>query len=202
MKIRKASLVALATISLCLALTSVSHADPLTFTATYSGSQENPPNASPGTGTGFLTLDGHNLTFDISFAGLSANDTDAHIHCCTPIGTNTIVAIGFTSTGFPLGVRSGTYLHTFDLTLASTYNAAFITASGGTVAGAEARLVAALFSGQSYLNIHTGPFPAGEIRGNVVPTPEPATMLLIGTGLAGVALKIRRKLKRDKDQAG
>ena len=33
---------------------------------------------------------------------------------------------------------SGTYTNTFDLTLATTYNAAFITANGGTVANAEA----------------------------------------------------------------
>ena len=57
--------------------------------------------------------------------------------------------------GFPLGVTSGTYSNIYDTTLASTYRAAFITANGGTVAGAEAALFAGLLAGQAYFNIHT-----------------------------------------------
>jgi len=36
---------------------------------------------------------------------------------------------------------------------------------GGTAAGAEAALVGGLAAGQAYFNIHTSPFPGGEIRG-------------------------------------
>ncbi len=56
----------------------------------------------------------------------------------------------------------------FDLTLASSYNSAFITAHGGTVAQAEADLIAGLLGGQTYLNIHTNLFPGGEIRANLL----------------------------------
>ena len=52
--------------------------------------------------------------------------------------------------GFPLDVTSGTYANSFDLTLASSFNPAFVTASGGTVAGAEAALAAGLDAGTSY----------------------------------------------------
>jgi hypothetical protein len=54
---------------------------------------------------------------------------------------------------------------TYDMTQAGSWNPAFITANGGTPAGAEAALIAGLAAGQAYLNIHTTNNPGGEIRG-------------------------------------
>jgi len=56
-------------------------------------------------------------------------------------------------------------MHTLDLTQASSWNPAFVTANGGTVGGAEAALAAGLNAGHAYLNIHTTMFPGGEISG-------------------------------------
>jgi hypothetical protein len=42
-----------------------------------------------------------------------------------------------TFAGFPLGVTSGTYINTLDLTLASSYNPAFVTANGGSMPHAK-----------------------------------------------------------------
>jgi CHRD domain/PEP-CTERM motif len=101
--------------------------------------------------------------------------------------------------GFPLGVTSRTYDNTLDLTLASSWNPAFATANGGTRGSAEAALFSAMMQGKSYLNIHTQVIPGGEIRGFLTQqTPEPATMLLLGTGLAEVAAKVRKRRKASK----
>jgi hypothetical protein len=83
---------------------------------------------------------------------------------------------------------------TVDLSLAATYTAAFITQEGGTVADAENNLIAALNSKNAYANIHDANFPAGEIRGQIVVTPEPSALLMFGTGLIAAVRVVRRKV--------
>ena len=97
------------------------------------------------------------------------------------------------SPAFPWAFTSGTYNQTLDMTLASSYNPAFVTAEGGTVAGAEAALFAGLASDMTYLNIHTTNNPGGEIRGQLaLAAPEPGTFLLACAVLAGLAIRRRR----------
>jgi len=197
----KKALSFLGTIVMVVTLYGVAKADQVAFVTTLTGSQEVPPTGSPGIGSALVTLDTTTnlLTVNVSFAGLISPTIASHIHCCTLPGANAMVATAVpTFPGFPLGVTTGTYLQTFDLTLASTYNPAFITAHGGTVAGAQAALIAGLLSGQTYLNIHTSQFPGGEIRGQLQAVPEPATLLLMGTGLMGVVGVIRKRARRAK----
>ena len=184
----------------CVLLASgVSYASPITFAGVISGANENPPTGSPGTGNAIVTYDPstHLLSVNVVFSGLEANTTAAHIHCCIAPPGNTGVATTTPSfVGFPLGVTSGTFVNTFDLTLASSWNPAFITAEGGTVAGAEAALATGLEDDMAYFNIHTTAFPNGEVRAFLVPVPEPGSMVLAIAGLAGAVVMRRARRRR------
>lgn len=92
-------------------------------------------------------------------------------------------------------MTSGSYDHTFDLTLASSYNPAFITANGGTISGAANALIFALEQGRAYFNIHSNYYPGGEIRGFLA-VPEPATVALLAIGGIGLLITIRRAQRR------
>jgi hypothetical protein len=160
------------------------------------GNFESPSTGSPGTGFAQVTIDTAANTMDVmvTFSGLTSGTTASHIHCCIAPGGNAGVATTTpTFTGFPLGVTSGTYDHTFDMSLASSYNPAFVTANGGTVASAEPVLLAGLSAGDAYLNIHTANFPGGEIRGFLHAVPEPSTWAMMILGFAGIGFMAYRR---------
>jgi hypothetical protein len=179
-------------------MTGTSQAGPITYIANLSGPAESPPNTSPGTGFAEVILDttANIMTVHVTFSGLLGTTTASHIHAATAVpgmGTAGVATTTPTFPDFPLGVTSGTYDHTFDMTLASSYNPAFVTANGGTPAGAEAALATAMAAGETYLNIHTTVQPGGEIRGFLQGVPEPSSLALAGTAaICGVIYGWRR----------
>jgi hypothetical protein len=180
------------------------------YSLSFCGPCEFPANTSPGTGSGTITYDdvAHTLAMNVNFSGLTGNTTAAHIHAPTTIsGTfptntpaqnsaamNANVATQLPSfVGFPLGVTSGSFSNTLDLTQSSSWNPAYISANGGTPAGAEAAFAATLSQGRAYFNIHTSQFTGGEIRAFPVLIPEPAGVLLCLLGIAVLGLQRRHK---------
>jgi hypothetical protein len=189
---------ALIALAAALAVCAPAQAIVVTYQTALSGPAEAPPNASPGTGFATVTFDiaAHLLTISDSFSGLTGTTTASHIHCCTAVagtGTAGVATMVPSFTGFPLGVTSGTFLNTFDTSLASTYNPSFVTASGGSVAAAELALYNGMNLGQAYLNIHSTTFQGGEIRGFLAPVPEPGTYALMLAGLGVLAWLGRRR---------
>jgi hypothetical protein len=185
---------------LCALTASATRAAIIKFEANLDGPSESPPNASPGTGFAEVDFDtvANTMRVQVTFNGLLGITTASHIHSATPmpLGGTAIVATTTPSfTGFPLGVTAGTYDQTFNMLLDSSYNPAFEAANGGTAASAEAALLAGMQAEESYLNIHTTVVPGGEIRGFLIPVPEPRAFLLAALGALGVGaiVAVRRQ---------
>jgi hypothetical protein len=142
------------------------------FTTTLTGPQEAPSNVSSGSGFGMVLLNDAQtqITVDLSWSGLTAPATSAHIHDGAP---GVVGPVLFNFTGVP-GATSG----------------AIPEQSFGITAGQVAQLEA----GHFYIDVHTSNFAGGEIRGQITLTPEPASVWLIGLGL-GVAAVARRGMR-------
>ncbi len=116
------------------------------FSKTYSGTQEVPANASPGTGTikGVFNSITNTIFYTIQFSGLTDNTTAAHFHAPAAPGVNAGVTLAHA--GFPAGVTAGTFSKSDVFTNAQETN---------------------LLAGLMYSNIHTTAFPGGEIRAQI-----------------------------------
>src|SRR5262245_12064696 len=126
---------ALAFALLALPLSTLSAA-PITFYASMDGPSEEPPHAVPGIGFAAVTIDAalHTMTVDFDFSGLTAGNTAAHIHVINGPGdvttTDTLGPVATTTptfAGFAMGTTSGSFNATYDMTLATSYRAGFIT---------------------------------------------------------------------------
>jgi hypothetical protein len=162
------------------------------------------PRVSFGTATFFLNSNMTALTFSAVIVGIDltgtqtpdVNDnlTNAHIHAGTSNTAATFgVVWGFIGTPFN------------DDNPRDVIITPFATGVGGTISGKwdapegnNTTLTAQLpniLAGRAYINFHTRQFVGGEVRGTIV-TPEPATMLLMGSGLAGIGLVARARRRR------
>ncbi len=177
------------------------------YSAVLNGANEIPVNTSPGTGSASVNYNNvtHSLQVQVTFSGLTNSGTgvtSAHIHAPTAIPFSGMAGVATTTptfAGFPSSVFSGSYSNTLDLTSSNSWNTPYITANGGTTSGAESALASALTGGTSYLNLHSGAFPGGEIRGFLVPVPEPSSLALMGLSAVGLATGIWRRNRRGEN---
>jgi hypothetical protein len=188
--LRHVGLVVLALALILVFITPGSHGAPIMYFANLDGPSESPPQPSPATGSAEVDYDPavHTLHVHVSFNGLLGPTTASHIHTPTPApfsGTAGVATVMPAFPLFPLGVTSGVYDGTLDLTQASAYNPAFVTANGGSVANSEAALALGLATGRAYFNIHTTFAGGGEIRGFLA-VPEPTSVVMLGSGVLGI----------------
>ena len=143
-----------------------------TYQAVLSGAGENPTNNSLAIGFGTVVLNAaqNQITVDLNFSGLSAPATASHIHGPGGLGTNAAVLFPFS--GVPAATSGAIPQQTFAI---------------------NATQVSYLQNGWLYMNVHDANFPGGEIRGQLLPVPEPGTVALLVLGLAGFAFIARRR---------
>jgi len=135
----------------------------ITFEFGLDGTQEVPANASPATGFASVLLDTdmNTLSWTITYSGLVAPISAAHFHGAAQVGVNAGVRVNIGALPSP------------------------IIGSAPITDDWETEILAGLW----YINIHSGQFPGGEIRGQVVPAPAAAALL----GLGGLVAMRRRR---------
>jgi hypothetical protein len=132
-----------AALAAALALAPGAHAQTKTLHADATTAQEVPPAAGAGKASGTFTLNPatKELTWNVTYSGLSGDAGAAHIHGPAAAGANAGVLVNLT----PSGAKNP------------------ITGKA-TLTDAQ---VADLLAGKTYLNIHTAANKGGEVRGQI-----------------------------------
>ena len=108
------------------------------FKGTLSGAAEVPPVTSKGSGNAAVNLDTatKQITYNVTYTGLTEPAAAAHIHCGAAAGANAGVAVPFANAASPIS---------------------------GSATLTDAQL-ADLQAGKCYVNIHTATNKGGELR--------------------------------------
>lgn len=197
-------------LALCLAalvFPATAHAG-LIFQADLDGPQVVPPTASTATGTAVLTLNeaGTELSYTIQLFGLDlepipanrvdANDvTKIHIHLGAP-GSNGPHTLNIF--GLPSEDDGDLVVDYVNEVLSGVWDDS--DAGPGPYTPGDTKPLTSflpeLLAGDLYIQIHTVGLPSpGEIRGQILPVPEPASLALWGLASICGAVALRRKRK-------
>lgn len=119
---------------------------PVVWRADLSGANQVEPIPTSGTGTATFQLLGNQLFWSMTWSGLSAGASAAHIHGPADPSQTAGVLVPLPGVSGVSGTASGTATLTLEQ-------------------------LSAFIDGRTYVNIHTSAHPGGEIRGQVQPTP-------------------------------
>jgi plastocyanin len=135
-----------------------SSANQPSFTALLNGANERPnPVTTNGRGFASFSLSGGTVQYVVTFSGLTAPPTMAHIHGPGSASQAVGVLVDFPTTGQTLnnGVLTG------------SFTAASIRGAGGQPPISLDSLLSLMRVGNAYVNVHTPANPGGEIRGQI-----------------------------------
>ncbi len=186
MKALRSTLVALA--GLTVAIASPLRAD-FVSTAILSPAADGATNSNGyGSATVMWNSSANDFSYTLSWSNLTGPATMGHIHYGAP-GVVGPIVVPFFMPAAPSG-----YLPATDM-ISGTLTASDLMPdpSGGILTLAD--VATAIQNGDAYVNIHTSEYPAGELRGQLTATPEPASVGLVFVALAGgvlIATKKRR----------
>jgi len=134
---RKTTVAAIALLATALSW-SYAQAATQTYTGTLAGAAEVPPVAGTAGGSATVTLDPatKEITYKVTYTGLSGAAAAAHIHCGAAAGANSGVAVAFPKADSPIS-------------------------GSATLTDAQ---MADLQAGKCYVNVHTAANKGGEVR--------------------------------------
>ena len=119
------------------------------FSCTLNGAQAGTPSLGTGSGTVVVANSQLSLVYNVTYTGLGTNRTNQHIHGPAAPGATAGVIVPFTGTGTTSGTLAGT-------------------------AACTPTIVGYMLAGNTYVNIHSSGYPAGEIRGQLYTDATPA----------------------------
>jgi hypothetical protein len=140
--------------------------------ATLIGYEEVPAVSTVARGefVGMISNDGQSIDYQLTYSGLQAPVTQAHIHVAQP-SVNGSIVIWLCQTAAapgPAGTPTCTPdSGTFTGTITAANVVAGATASQQLAAGELDEVIAAMRAGAAYANVHTTVSPGGEIRGQI-----------------------------------
>jgi len=156
------------------------------FQAILTGSNEIPPNSDPTIGRGTFTLEGNSLSFLVDVPALTFISVSGYIQGPALQGaTGPII--------FDLGGPTFKGGSTFGDPPVYRFGSPASPPFGAGPFPLIAAQITELQSGLWYVNITSFQLPDGQLRGQILPVPEPSTLTLLGLGTAFVCCYRRKR---------
>src|SRR6266852_2610824 len=155
------------------------------FQATLTGSAEVPPNSDPTTAIGTFSLDGNILSFRVDVPAVTFISVSGYIQGPALPGANGPVIFDLGGPVFHSGNSLGSPpFYSFGSPAAPPFGAGPFQLTDAQIGQLEGCLW--------YENITSAANPGGQVRGQILPVPEPSALALLLSG-AGVALFATRR---------